>query len=146
MSRETVVRTKCDRCGKCSIADDESLVIYGWIITADVQVCGDCTDVALTAGFYFAEGIAAALEAEGAARAGNWQRMPCDFCETTDGEMPVHVVETGGKMHAKCAHMLRLYREHAALVDGKFTDGLDAREQERLAAVREELAAFEGER
>jgi len=74
MSRETVVRTKCDRCGKCSIADDESLVIYGWVITADVQVCRDCTDEALTAGFYFAMGIEAAIEAERLAQEHGWER------------------------------------------------------------------------
>lgn len=74
MSRETVVRTTCDRCGKCSVAGDESLKIYGWILTADVHVCSDCTDEALAAGFYFAEGIAAAIEAERLTREYGWER------------------------------------------------------------------------
>ena len=74
MSRETVVQTTCDRCGKCSVADDASLVIYGWIITEGSQVCSDCTDEALTAGFYFAEGIAAAIEAERLAQEHGWEQ------------------------------------------------------------------------
>ena len=87
MSRETVVQTTCDRCGKCSVADDASLVIYGWIITEGSQVCSDCTDEALTAGFYFAEGIAAAIEAERLAQEHGWVRCTCET--TGPGECPV---------------------------------------------------------
>lgn len=74
MSRETVTHTKCDRCGKGSLGDDESLVIHGWFLSETSQVCPSCTDEALTAGFYFAEGIAAAIEAERLAREHGWEQ------------------------------------------------------------------------
>lgn len=132
----------CTECGHVGSGDDPPSP------DGDKLYCDKCWNELWSrrlGGEMFARGIAAAIEAEDAAYAGNWRRMPCDFCESADGEMPVHDAKTGGKMHAKCAHMERLYRERAALVDLSFTGVLTEQQEERLAAVRKELEVLESE-